>query len=68
MKYAAIFLPTKRIVTPFFSTTQEVDDWIDKSDCEPLNMFRMLGEEYDFIQITETCFDKLILNKHENSI
>ena len=52
-KYAAISLPNKRIFTPFFETVEKLEQWINDSDCEPLNMFRRAGTDYDIVHVIE---------------
>jgi hypothetical protein len=52
-KYAAISLPTKRQFTPWFEIVADVETWIDNSNCEPLNMYRQEGEDYEIIFMIE---------------
>jgi hypothetical protein len=63
VKYAAITVESKRIFTPFFDTTQELEKWIDNSDCEPFNMFRVLDKDYSIIFITHNLIEKLVCDE-----
>jgi hypothetical protein len=62
-KYAAVSFPSKAIFTPFFHSVDELETWIDNSDCEPLNMARLLGINYDIVHTMERVQWKELLTK-----